>query len=157
MQYFKARMNTWTKYGLINALLGLAIGIFIAITSIGDDYFVFGIAAPIASFVTGGLAWKFLVKDKFDSRKIFITGLLTGTISHYITFVLLSVGMNICYWTTGNCTDSLGGPPASILIMLTGGFAFSFFSLLFFGWLTVPYSIIIGLILKRIENRKNVA
>ncbi len=67
-------MKTWVKYGLINALLGLIIGIFIAITSIGDGYFVFGITAPIAAFLTGGLLWKFLVKDELDSRKIFITG-----------------------------------------------------------------------------------
>jgi len=157
MQHFKRQMKTWTKYGLFNALLGLVIGIFIAITSIGDGYFVFGIAAPIAAFLTGGLLWKFLVKDTLYHSKIFITGLLTGTISHYITFVLISIGMNICYWTTGNCTGSLGDPPASIVNMLTGAFAFSFFSLLFLGWLTIAYSIIIGLILKRIENRKNVA
>ncbi len=130
----------------------MIIGIFIVFTAIGDGYFVFGIAAPIAAFLTGGLLWKLIVMKKIDGARIIITGLLTGTVSHYITFVLLSIGANICYWTTGGCTGSLGGPPASILVMLSGSFAFSFFSLLFFGWITAPVSVIIGFILKRLEN-----
>src|SRR5690606_10621477 len=121
---------------------------------IGNGYFVFGIAAPIAAFLTGGLIWKLVVKDKFDGIKILVTGLLTGTVSHYLTFILLSIGMNICYWITGNCTGSLGDPPASILTILTGAFGLSFFSLMFFGWITAPSSVLIGLILKRIENKK---
>lgn len=157
MQHLKRNLKTWTKYGLLNSLIGLIIGVYIAITAIGNGYFVFGIAAPIAAFFTGGLFWKLIVRENWDSISIFITGLLTGTVSHYITFLLLSVGLNICYWTTGECTGSLGDPPASILSMLTGGFAFSFFSLMFFGWITAPSSIIIGMILKRYENKKNVA
>jgi uncharacterized membrane protein YjjP (DUF1212 family) len=39
--------------------------------------------------------------------------------------------------------------------MFGGAFLLSFFSLLFFGWLTVPYAIITGLILKRMEEKKN--
>jgi hypothetical protein len=150
-------MKTWIKYGLINALLGLIIGIYITITATGEGYFLYGISAPIAAFLTGGLIWKLIVKDKFDRGKIIITGLLTGTISHYLAFLLVSILMNICYWTTGMCTGSLGEPPASIFSMLIGSFAFLFFSLLFFGWITVPYSLITGFILKKIENNKQVA
>jgi len=150
-------LKDWIKYGLANAMVGLAVGLYIAVTAIGDGYHVFPIAAPLAAFIVGGILWNRIVKDEFDTTKIVITGLLTGTISHYITFVLLSIGMNICYWTTGGCTGSLGDPPASILSMIGGAFAFSFFSLLFFGWITAPCSVIIGLILKRINKRKNVA
>ncbi len=138
-------------------MVGLAVGLYIAITAIGNGYQFFAVAAPLAAFVVGGILWSRIVKDKFDSTKIIITGLLTGTISHYITFVLLSIGMNICYWTIGGCTGSLGEPPASILSMIGGAFAFSFFSLLFFGWITVPCSIIIGLTLRGVNKRKNLA
>ncbi len=157
MQHLKTNLKTWIKYGLLNSLIGLVIGVYIAITATGNGYSVFGIAAPIAAFITGGLFWKLIVKQNWDSIRIFIAGLLTGIISHYITFLLLGVGMNICYWTTGECTSSLGDPPGSILSMLTDGLAFSFFSLMFFGWITAPSSVIIGLILKRFENKKNVA
>lgn len=148
-------MKTWIKYGLLNSIIGLVIGVYLTFTSTGDGYFMFGIAAPIAAFLTGGFLWKIIVRNKFDKTKIILTGLLTGTVSHYITFILLSIGMNICYQTTGGCTDSLGEPPAGILNMLTGAFILSFFSLLFFGWITAPASVIIGLILKRKENKQN--
>ena len=150
-------MKTWIKYGLANAIIGLIVGLYIAISAIGDGYYVFPIAAPLAAFIVGGFLWTKIVKDGNDLTKIIITGLLTGTVSHYVTFVLLSIGMNICYWTTGECTRTLGDPPASILTMLGGAFAFSFFSILFFGWVTAPYSIIIGLIIKRFNKNKNVA
>ncbi|MFD0975355.1 hypothetical protein, partial [Salinimicrobium gaetbulicola] len=81
-------MKPWIKYGIFNALVGLLIGAYTAITAIGDGYFVVGIAAPLAFFLTGRLLWKFIVKKKYDVVKIIITGLLTGVISHYLTFVI---------------------------------------------------------------------
>lgn len=147
-------MKTWVIYGLANAVIGLVIGTYIAITALGDSYFVFAIAAPIAAFLTGGLIWKLIVKEHLTRIRILIAGVLTGTISHYITFVLLGITMNICYWTTGACTGSLGDPPASILLMVGGAFAFSFFSLMFFGWLTAPTSVAIGMILRQINRKK---
>ncbi len=147
-------MKTWAKYGLINSLLGLVIGIFVTITSLGGGYYSFIIVIPISMFLTGSLSWKFIIKDSNDKSKVFITGLFTGTLSHYLTFVLVSIGMNICYWTTGNCTSSLNEPPESILNMLGAGFVYSFFSLIFFGWLTIIFSIATGHIILRSENKK---
>jgi hypothetical protein len=126
-------LANWIKYGIINAVLGLIVGIFLSLTAIGDGYYVFAVVAPISAFLTGGLFWKILVKNNASKIKVIFTGLLTGIISHYITFVLLGIGANICYWSTGNCTDSFGDPPASIFLSLAGAFLLSFFSLLFFG------------------------
>jgi hypothetical protein len=144
-------MKLWIKYGLFNSIIGLLIGTFVSINAIGNGYYVFIIAAPISAFVVGGFLWKFLIDEKNQSQTVkkIITGILTGTLSHYFTFILLSIIMNVCYWTTGNCLSSLGEKPASILDMLTGAFAFSFFSLLFFGWITVPASIMIGFLIKK--------
>jgi hypothetical protein len=136
-------MKTWAKYGLINSLLGLVIGIFVTITSLGGGYYSFIIVIPISMFLTGSLSWKFIIKDSNDKSKVFITGLFTGTLSHYLT-----------YWTTGNCTSSLNEPPESILNMLGAGFVYSFFSLIFFGWLTIIFSIATGHIILRSENKK---
>ena len=55
---------------------------------------------------------------------------MTGTVSHYLCWILLNIGMNICYWTTGNCTGSLGEPPAQIWEMLIYGIAMTGASLL---------------------------
>jgi type III secretory pathway component EscS len=149
-------LKTWIKYGIVNAIIGLIVGIFIAITTIGEGYYVFAIAAPLAAFIVGGLFWNMIAKNEYNSTKIIITGLLTGSVSHYVTFVLLSIGMNICYWTTGECTGSLGEPPVSILSALRDSFVFSFFSLLFFGWITIPYAIAVGFIIMKINKSKNI-
>jgi hypothetical protein len=136
-------MKTWIKYGLLNALLGL-------IVSIGINLNGFAIAAPVAAFLIGGLFWKLLNKDKITNIRIVITGILSGSISHYLTFVLFGVIGNIHYWTTGNTAFT-----PSIPDMLVRSVVMSLFSLLFFGWLTVPYAIIMGFILKRVEEKKN--
>ncbi|MFB6307276.1 MAG: hypothetical protein ABEH43_09870 [Flavobacteriales bacterium] len=141
-------MKPWVKYGLLNALIGVVIGLYIGVSAIGGGYFIFVIAAPLAAFVTGGALWRLFMKNNINNIKVILMGLLTETVSHYIAFLLLFIGMNICFWTTGGCTGSANSPPPSISQMLLGGFGLSFFSLIFFGWITAPYSIIIGFIIK---------
>jgi hypothetical protein len=135
-------VKTWIKYGIINAVLGLIVGIFINING-------FAIAAPLAAFLIGGLFWKLLIKEKTNNIRIVITGILSGSISHYLTFILFGVIGNIHYWTTGNTAYT-----PSIPDMLVRSVVMTLFSLLFYGWLTVPYAIIMGFILKRMENKK---
>ena len=151
-------MTDHIKFGLFNALVGLLIGVFITIFSIGDGYEMFIFAAPVSVFLVGVFLWRLFLYNKIlRASKVITVGFLTGSLSHYITFLIISIIMNACYLLTGGCTGSLGGKPASVLEMLTGGFAFSFFSLLFFGWITIPASILIGFILRHSESKKNVA
>ena len=143
-------MTLTLKYSLLNFAMGLLVGLLVWSTAIGDGYFIFPIGASIAAFVAGGLFWKIFNSNskKLKTENIVLTGILTGSISHYFCFILLSIGMNICYLTTGKCIGSFGDPPTSVSSMLTGALAYSFFSLLFYGWLTIPVSIVIGLFLK---------
>jgi hypothetical protein len=143
-------MQNWVRFSLYNAVAGLLIGIYVMRTAAGEGYFMFVVAAPLGAFITAALLWKWLIKPgaPIGLGRVIGVGLLTGTVSHYLAFILLSIAMNVCYWTTGGCTGSLGEPPASILAMVPGALAFSFFSLLFFGWITVPASIAIGLLIR---------
>ncbi|MBI4930808.1 MAG: hypothetical protein HY841_08610 [Bacteroidetes bacterium] len=151
-------MTLTLKYSLLNSAMGLIVGLLVLGMATGDGYFMFPIAAAMAAFVTGGLFWKIINGNSKDLKtpRVILTGILTGSISHYVCWILVSAGMNICYLTTGKCTDSFGGPPASVASMLIGSFAFTFFSLLFFGWLTIPVSTAIGLFLKFRQKNKNV-
>jgi hypothetical protein len=142
-------MKPWLHYGLLNALLGLIVGVFLALTALADDYYVFVITAPIAAFLTGGLFWKLIAKNNLTKTRVVITGILSGTLSHYLTWLLMGIGANLIYWTTANWTNSFDEPPANIFLMFGGAFLLSFFSLLFFGWVTVPFARITGFILKR--------
>jgi hypothetical protein len=146
-------MNEAFKYGFLNSIMGLVVGLHVWRTAGGDGYEVFALSAPIAVFIVGYLCWKIIVKE-LDFISIVIAGSITGTVSHYLIFLFISIGMNVCYWTTGGCTGSLGDAPAGIIEMISGSAAFSFFSLLFYGWITAPGAIILGLILKFTSKKK---
>lgn len=150
-------MTPWVKFGIFNAIAGLLIGLYVSSNATGDGYFNMVIVAPLAAFLTALIFWKWLIKPDgpMGVGRVVLVGLLTGTVSHYVAFVLMSIGMNICFWTTGGCTGSLGDPPASIFMMLGAAFAYSFFSLLFVGWVSAPASVVIGLLLRaRLQSKQ---
>jgi len=151
-------MSNAIKFGTLNSIIGLILGIYIAYSAIGNGYWILAIGAPISAFTCGFYFWKLIFKKSTENRngKLILIGLLTGTVSHYLCWILLNIGMNICYWTTGNCTGSLGDPPVQIWLMLIYGIVMTGGSLLFFGWITIPSSIGIGFLVDRI-NKKNVA
>ncbi len=151
-------MSNAIKFGILNSIIGLILGIYISYTSIGDGYWVLSIGAPISAYICGFYFWKLFFKKSTENRtaKLVLIGISTGTVSHYLCWVLMSIGMNICYWTTGNCTGSLGEPPAQFWQMLIFGIGMTGWSLLFYGWITIPSSIVIGFLIN-LTNKKNVA
>ena len=135
-------------YGLFNAFVGLIVGFYVYIKAIGDGYGIFMLSAPLAMFGIGSLVWRITMKnEEIKPERIVFLGVLTGTITHYFTWVFTSVFLNLCYWCTGGCTDSFGNSPESIVFMFRYGFVYSFFSLLFYGWVTVLGSILCGMIM----------
>lgn len=149
-----SKLDNWIKYGILNSIIGIAVGIHLTLTAIGDGYYVFIFAAPLSIFTIGGVLWKLLIgTDKTTITKVVVLGIVTGSLSHYFTFLFLSIIMNICYWTFGGYTDSLGEPPASIVSIIGGSLLFSFFSLFMYGWITVPASIISGIIMLKIKDK----
>ena len=149
-------MSHSVKFGIFNAIAGLLIGFYVYSNATGDGYNAFVIVAPLAAFLTAVLFWKWLIKPDMPMGvgRVVLVGLLTGTVSHYVAFIMLSIGMNICFWTTGGCTGSMGDPPASIIMMLGAAFAYCFFSLLYVGWISAPASVVIGLLLRsRLQSK----
>jgi len=149
-------MTSKVKFGVCNAIVALLIGLYVDANASGEGYSGIAIAAPLAAFLTAEFFWGWLIRPDgpINVGRVTIVGLLTGTASHYVMFILLSIGMNLCFWTTGGCVGSLGEPPASILSMLAGAFSYSFFSLMIAGWISVPASIVIGLFfLSRVKSK----
>jgi hypothetical protein len=135
-------------YGILNAIVGFIVGVDVYFDAIGDGYSIFILAAPLAIFVTATFIWHIAMKDEEISLGyVILAGIVVGTISHYFTWLFVSILMNLCYWFTGGCTDSFDEPPVSILTMLGAGFLYSFFSLLFYGWITISGSVLCGLLL----------
>lgn len=139
-----------SKFALYNALLGLLIGLFVTYTAIGDGYEVLIIAIPVSFFLINALCEKYIIKDwtKASGIRVLVAISFSTVLSHYFTFILLIIGANLCYWITNSCTSSMGEAPAAIIDGILYGWGPTLFSLIFFGWITMPFSIVLGFILK---------
>ena len=96
-------------YGLLNALVGLIVAFYVFTQAIGDGYGMLMLAAPLGMFCTSVLLWKTAMRNEvIHAGKIIFLGVLVGIIAHYLTWIFLSIIMNVCYWLFGGCTDSFG-------------------------------------------------
>lgn len=145
-------MKLWLKYSLINTLLGTCIAIYICCNSTDSAKFQLLISNCLSAFIVSGVSWKLLVKesDFISLNSTVKLGLLVGIFSHYISFVIWGLFRIICYWTTGNCTDSFGESPDLVGAFVTSIPA-SIGTLILYGWITIPAAIIGGLILRQIQ------
>ena len=129
---------------ILSTLVGLGIGLFV---SKGEtDYKFFYIYSSIAAFSTSALLWYFFVYTKTEAS--FLRGAVvngaSGLLAHYVCWYLWIAFVSIEYYITGKPVSSLGEPPMGLLHGIWGAATFSFFSLLMFGWLTVPIGAFIG-------------
>ena len=93
--------------------------------------------------------WKLIIKTNITYPKIIISGILNGTISHYLNFIIISIILNILGIFYEKTKDII-----SVFTMLKFGYVYTFFSLLFFGTFTVLFSILIGLFIKKFAKQK---
>jgi len=140
--------NPSLLFAFAYALVGLGMGIFVTVTAIGDYRFFF-LYSTLAAFITAYVLWKLIMEKRTHAFKRFalLTGGLSGILSHYVCWYFLYVSANVCYWSVGGCTDSLGEAPANLVVALLGAFALSFWSLLLFGWVTIIAGIVIAMVM----------
>lgn len=149
-------MKPELKFGLLNSIIGVIVGIFHSYISIGKGYEILIFFAPISIFIIGTLCWKYKIKNThYNLEDLIPVSLITGSLSHPITFFLCLVYANICNWTTGGCTSSLGDKPMNLLYSIPASLFFSTFSLIIYGWFTVLSSILVSLYMIY-SNNKNV-
>ena len=136
-------MSNSLKFSIFNSLAALATGVYITVSAIANGYWMFIIAAPAATFLCAYILWQRIigVAEVICPGKLILIGFLTGSISHYLCWLLLNIGLNICYVTTGGCTSSLAEPPIPVWQMTYLGLIYTGISLLFLGWITIPASI----------------
>lgn len=140
--------NSSLLFAFAYALVGLGVGIFVTVTAIGDYRFFF-LFSTASAFITAYLLWTFIMEKRIHKLKRFalVTGGLSGILSHYVCWYFLYVSANVCYWSTGGCTGSLGEAPANLVVAFVGAFALSFWSLLLFGWLTISAGMVIAMVM----------
>ena len=149
-------MNDSVKYGISNSLVGIAIGLHT--TTRNDSYYLFIYILPISFFITSVLFWKLFVDGrilKVESKrnKVVFTGFLTGFISHPISFIVLYIIGNIAYWLPFIDNYNIIDSPVNLINMLISSFILSIFSLIMYGWITIPSAIILGILLDKLSKK----
>lgn len=130
-------MKPEIKFGLLNAIIGLIVGVFHTFT-VSTNYKWLIVFAPISIFTVGVITWRIKTKNsKYNLGNIVAISFITGTLSHPLTFYLMCIYYNLSYWHTNNYTDSSSESPINLILAIPTSFFFSLFSLLFYGWFTV--------------------
>lgn len=148
-------MKSWIQYSLINTILGTLFGFYILYTSIDSDKFLIFTTTVLSSFLVSAIVWKIVIKvdNELKNNKIIVLGFLVGTVSHYSTFFLWGIIRLVCYLTTGNCTSSMGSPP-DLFGVFIASFLLAFFTIIFYGWITVPLAILGGYFTKLLIDKR---
>lgn len=149
-------LNDSVKYGILNSLVGIAIGLHT--TTRNDSYYLFIYILPISFYITSVLFWKLFVDGrtlKVESKrnKVVFTGFLTGFISHPISFFVLYIIGNIAYWLPFIDNYNIIDSPFNLIDMLISSFIFSIFSLIMYGWITIPSAIMFGIFLDKFSKK----
>jgi hypothetical protein len=148
-------LKTSLIMGVLCALVGTGTAIAIYSTSTGAGHEWFLLAAPSAAFLTGAFLWWLLLARKglYGTARGALAGAVAGALAHWVCWMFMLIGSNLCNAITGGCTGSLGDAPMGLLEAIPATLLFSGFSLLFFGWITVPAGALIGGLLARSQSK----
>ncbi|MCK6559752.1 hypothetical protein HUU39_13850 [candidate division KSB1 bacterium] len=129
--------------GALCALVGAAVGQWAASLASSADWALLPIFSGAASFLSGWFCWQRLLARRVlpPGRRAALAGVLAALLGHYLTFYCYFLWANIEYWI---CNLRSGQPPADILNGLWGAGVLALWSLLFYGWLTLPVGGLLG-------------
>lgn len=132
--------------GLFCAMVGIAVGFRVWLTAIGKGYSDMPILGGISSFFVGSFLWWRLVARRatVTVKRGLFTGLLIVGVSHYFVWYLSLVCSNVSYWVFRQKVGSLDGPPIDPLNGIWTMVVMALWSLVFFGWVTLPLGAAIG-------------
>lgn len=128
---------------------GILIAGHVAFFSGNYTYAFFPVPAALAAFVTSAFFWKVLVERSSQGvtkTRAILAGAISGLVAHYNCWYIVFLFANVCYHLFGGCKSSLGEPPADPLFALVGAAGLTFFSLIFYGWITVTGGALSGLL-----------
>ena len=147
-------MSKKLKFSLLNALFGLFAGLFVNLISGGNDNWNITVNAPISAFICAFFFWGYIHKKKNLNRneKLIVIGFSTGTISHALCWILIIVENIFSNWINESHINSFDDTSfiEFFLLLLT----FTGISLIFFGWITITCSIVIGYWIDRDNKHK---
>lgn len=125
-----------TLFGMLFSLIGITVGIWVSSISISEDYQYFYIYSAVSGFITGKFLSRHLIekKDGFNNRRYIIVAVLTGLLSHWLCWYLITLELNFRYWFLDEHSFS---QPIDPFLGIFGVFVFCLWSWTIVGWATV--------------------
>lgn len=132
-------------FGALCAPVGIGVGALVGYSATGSGWAWFFIPAGLAAFLTASASWWLIVER--NARPTLLRGALAGAaagvVAHYVCWYFLLLGNYAFAAATGG---RLGGEAGAIdpLSATWAALAYVFWSLLLFGWLTLPAGAALG-------------
>ena len=135
-----------TMFSLWCSLIGLGVGIYVDIASIGKGWGYFFLLSMFSAFVTSYLLWWLIIerKQKYSFARSVLIGPLSGLLAHYTTGALACTGTAIYELLTKEALP-LSERLYNVISAPVLAFAPTLFSLMFFGAITIPAGFVIGI------------
>jgi len=132
-------------FATINAFFALLLASYISYSSIGD-YHLLIIYAPPATFLTTYIFWYFLIEKpkKHGIKRGIVVGISGALFSHYVCWNFMLIDANIRYYIFNIPVGSLNEAPINLISGIVYMWVYTFYSWLFFGWITILISGTIG-------------
>ena len=130
-----------TIFGLLFSLIGIIVGIWVAYISVNKDYSYFYIYSGVSGFITGKLFSKYIIEKKnlYSNTMYFTVAILTGLISHWLCWYLITLELNFRYWILD---EHFFSPPIDPFFGIFGVLILCLWSWIFVGWATILGGII---------------
>ena len=134
---------------LVFGIAGFATAGLLLHKSGGEGWELFRYFAGIASLLVSGLVWALLSRGRIPGlARGAGMGLLVGLLAHPVTWYLASMYNYVRMMQSHNGDEPLG-PVTGV----AGALVFSFWSLLFTGWITLPLAAGLGALAAWMMNR----
>jgi len=137
--------------GAFSAVVGIIIGLVIALGAVGEGYGFFPAHAALSGFICGYFTSLFILDKpkQYNAGRIIISGIISGTASHWMCWYFFTIQMNFEYHVLKLEATT---PPMNLFEALYLVLAFCFFSLIIAGWATVGGAIGAGFIAKKMAK-----
>lgn len=135
------------QMGLVCAPVGLLVGLWIAFDAIGGGWSLFCVFAGAGAFLCGLLCWRVAAARRPGKWRGALAGGLAGALGHWVCWYFFIAVHRIAFLLGDQSVVSVGGPPMTLVEAFMGASAYSIFSLVAVGWITVPVGAAAGMIL----------
>jgi len=134
---------------------GVLIGVLVSREATGRGWEVLPVVGGVGGLMTGAFFWWLLIVRgaQYTIRRGIVAGVLTGVVGHYVVGYVLLLAAFLSYRLTDRPVSSLGEQPVDPVFGFVGAAGLALWSLVLFGWLTVPIGALSGAAIAALQRR----